>query len=148
MPNRPLRLPSATLATVQNGRILARLFVQCKHLFAQALTRTPVRGSVIIELMFGQDRVQNAYPRPQRRRGYGRILILSAALVLATGRLAYGSGPVPADTVVVHPGDTIWSIAASRFAGDPRPHIDEILAANRLSSPTLTPGQTLRIPRE
>jgi LysM repeat protein len=98
--------------------------------------------------MFWQGGVQHAYPRPRRRRGWGRVLLLVAVLVLVTGRLAYGSGPVASDAVVVRPGDTVWSIAASHFSGDPRPHVDAILVANHLRSPVLEPGQTLRIPRE
>ena len=98
--------------------------------------------------MFVQDGVQLSYPRPRRRRGLGRVLVVAGVLLLATGRLAYGSGPVTSDTVVVASGDSVWSIAAARFPGDPRPHVDEIMAANHLTSPTLTPGQTLRIPRD
>ena len=98
--------------------------------------------------MFVQDGARHAYPRPQRRRGRGRILVLAAALLLATGRLAYGSGPPASDRVVVAPGDTIWSIAAAHYQGDPRPHVEAILQANRLQSPRLTPGQALQLPRE
>lgn len=98
--------------------------------------------------MFVQDGVQNAYPRPQRRRGWGRILVLAAALLLLTGRLAYGSGPAPGDRVVVEPGDTVWSIAAAYYQGDPRPHVEAILHANRLTTPLLIPGQALQLPRE
>src|SRR5438093_287864 len=39
--------------------------------------------------MFVQDGIQNAYPRPRRRRGWGRVLVLAAVLVVATGRLAH-----------------------------------------------------------
>ena len=98
--------------------------------------------------MFVQDGAKNLYPRPQRRRGWGRILLLATALVIATGRFAYGSGPVVANTVVVAPGDTVWSIAAAHYRGDPRPHVEAILQVNHLSSPLLTPGQSLRIPRD
>jgi LysM repeat protein len=95
--------------------------------------------------------VQNArhsYPRPQRRRGWGRVVGLAAALLLVTGRFAYGSGPVPSDRVVVAPGDTVWSIAAAHYQGDPRPHVEAILQANRLQTPLLKPGQALQLPRE
>src|SRR5437667_75675 len=54
--------------------------------------------------MFVQDGARHGYPRPQRRRGWGRILVLATALVLATGRLAYGSGPQASDRVAVAPG--------------------------------------------
>ena len=98
--------------------------------------------------MFVQDRIQNTYPRPLRRRGWGRILVLAAALLVVTGRLAYGSGPAPSDRVVVEPGDTVWSIAAAHYKGDPRPHVEAILQANRLTTPLLKPGQALQLPRE
>ena len=98
--------------------------------------------------MFVQDGARNAYPRPQRRRGWGRILVLAAALIVATGRLAYGSGPPANDRVVVAPGDTVWSIAAAHYQGDPRPHVEAILQANQLSTPLLTPGQSLQLPHE
>jgi nucleoid-associated protein YgaU len=98
--------------------------------------------------MFVQDGARHAYPRPQRRRGWGRILVLAAALLVATGRLAYGSGPQATDRVVVASGDTVWSIAAAHYRGDPRPHVEAILQANRLATPLLTPGQSLRLPRE
>ncbi len=98
--------------------------------------------------MFVQDGVRNAFPRPQRPRGWGRILVVAALLLLATGRLAYGSGPAVSDRVVVEPGDTVWSIAAAHYKGDPRPHVEAILQANRLTTPLLKPGQALQLPRE
>ena len=98
--------------------------------------------------MFVQDGARNVFPRPRRRRGWGRIVLLAGVLILAGSRLAYGSGPQPAQPVVVAPGDTLWSIAASHYRGDPRPHVDAILALNHLRSPLLAPGQTLQIPRE
>ena len=98
--------------------------------------------------MFVQDGARHSYPRPRRRRGWGRILVLAAALLLATGRLAYGSGPQASDRVVVAPGDTVWNIAATHYRGDLRPHVEAILQANRLQTPLLTPGQSLQLPRE
>ena len=98
--------------------------------------------------MFVQDGTRHAYPRPQRRRGWGRILVLTGALLLVTGRLAYGSGPGHIDSVVVAPGDTVWSIATAHYSGDPRPHVEAILAVNRLAPPILRPGQALQLPRD
>lgn len=76
------------------------------------------------------------------------MLVLAAALLVATGRLAYGFGPAHYDRVVVAPGDTLWSIAVAHYAGDPRPRVEAILRANRLSSPLLAPGQALQLPRD
>ena len=52
-------------------------------------------------------------------------------------------------SVTVHPGDTLWSIAATRGGevADVQETVDRITAANHLQSPTLQPGQRLRIPQ-
>src|SRR5256885_14361668 len=97
--------------------------------------------------MFVQDGAQHSYPRPQRRRGWGRILMLTAALLLVSGRLAYGSGPARSDTVGVAPGGTVWSIATAHYRGEPRPHVEANLVANRPAAPSLRPGQALPLPR-
>lgn len=76
------------------------------------------------------------------------MVLLATALTLATGRLAYGSGPAGSDRVIVAPGDTVWAIAVSHYSGDPRAHVEAILAANHLSTPLLTPGEALLLPRE
>ncbi|GAC1478385.1 MAG: hypothetical protein PVSMB9_00800 [Candidatus Dormibacteria bacterium] len=102
---------------------------------------------MIAEHMFVHDSAILAYARPRRRRGYGRVILLVAALLVASARLAYGSGSAHYDTVVVAPGDSVWAIAQSHYPGDPRSHVDAILAANHLSSPGLTPGQSLLLPQ-
>src|SRR5438128_11720675 len=98
--------------------------------------------------MFVQDGARHSYPRPQRRRGWGRILVLTAALLLVSGRLAYGSGPGPSDVVVVAPGDTGWSIATAHDSGDARPRVGGRLAANRLARPTGLPRQAAQLSRQ
>ncbi len=76
------------------------------------------------------------------------MILLVVGLLLATARLAYGSGPASYDRVIVAPGDTVWSIATSHYSGDPRPHIEAILTANHLRTPLLRPGEALLLPRE
>lgn len=44
-------------------------------------------------------------------------------------------------------GDTLWSIAATHLAGDPRKGVWELRQRNHLTGSTITPGQTLYIPR-
>jgi len=46
----------------------------------------------------------------------------------------------------VQPYDTLWSIAASHYAGDARASVWRIERANRLSSPEISPGEVLRLP--
>jgi nucleoid-associated protein YgaU len=50
-------------------------------------------------------------------------------------------------SVVVQPGDTLWSIAGSlEDDGDVRAVVDEIQELNGLHDAVLVPGQTLRLP--
>jgi nucleoid-associated protein YgaU len=50
-------------------------------------------------------------------------------------------------SVVVQPGDTLWSIASPVAGdGDVRATVAEIRRLNGLSSAGLVPGQTLRLP--
>ena len=72
------------------------------------------------------------------------ILILAAALgaVVARGSSGAGRGEV----YVVRPADTLWSIAAARYRGDPRDGVWKLQERNRLSSTLLRPGQRLVLP--
>jgi nucleoid-associated protein YgaU len=42
--------------------------------------------------------------------------------------------------------DTLWSIATTHYAGDPREAVWHIQERNRLAGATITPGQVLRLP--
>jgi LysM repeat protein len=46
----------------------------------------------------------------------------------------------------VQAGDTLWSIAASHYGGDPRRGVWAIQRENGLSSSALTPGEVLVLP--
>jgi hypothetical protein len=51
------------------------------------------------------------------------------------------------ESVVVQPGDTLWSIATSLVGdGDVRAVVDEIQELNGLNGGVLVPGQTLLLP--
>jgi len=76
-------------------------------------------------------------------------LLLAAIAVLFTAPASQAADPVGSPpTVVVHPGDTLWSIA-SRYAprGDPFAVIDDIRRLNGLPGYTIQPGQRLALPR-
>jgi LysM repeat protein len=47
---------------------------------------------------------------------------------------------------VVQPGDTLWTIATTRYAGDPREGVWKLQRRNHLAGTTLTPGQKLTVP--
>ena len=71
------------------------------------------------------------------------VFALSLGLALA----AHGGAAPGYTTVVVEPGDTLWSIASERYpADDVRVRVDDIEQANGLSGPTIVVGQTLRLP--
>jgi LysM repeat protein len=79
---------------------------------------------------------------------FARIaLIVLVATFLAWSlmtRTVDGAGP--RQVYVVKPGDTLWSIAASRYAGDPREGVWKLQRTNHLAGTTLTPGQALTLP--
>jgi LysM repeat protein len=59
-------------------------------------------------------------------------------------RTSDGAGK--AQLYVVRPGDTLWSIAAARYAGDPREGIWRLQSRNDLAGTTITPGERLVLP--
>ena len=78
---------------------------------------------------------------------FGKLLIVGMLAALAVGfaaRSSHGAGPER--TYVVHPTDTLWSIAARSYAGDPRQGVWEIEQRNHLATDTLRPGQKLVLP--
>ncbi len=92
--------------------------------------------------------------RPRRRRWQRDPRVVVAGMVTALagsvllGGNVYGALNVgqPAQ-VQVHSGDSLWSIASSRYqTGDVRDHIDQIIALNHLAGGSISPGQTLLLP--
>ncbi|MGY1841030.1 MULTISPECIES: LysM peptidoglycan-binding domain-containing protein [unclassified Modestobacter] len=100
---------------------------------------------------------QREEPLPLRltRRGRRVVAALSVAigLVVAAGTLAVVVDAEPAlrlagaSTVVVQPGDTLWSIAGNVAPDeDRRAVVDAILDHNGLDDVVLQPGQVLELP--
>jgi hypothetical protein len=87
--------------------------------------------------------------RRRRLAVLGLALVLVAVLSMALQQLVPGTTtadprPVARVSVVVEPGDTVWSIATSLAPDDdPRPVVDAIVAANGGSA--LVPGQRLEL---
>jgi nucleoid-associated protein YgaU len=79
---------------------------------------------------------------------FARIpLVTFLVTVLAWSVLAHGSeGAGTGEAYRVRPGDTLWSIAAAHYTGDPRQAVWKLQHENHLAGGTLTPGQVLRLP--
>lgn len=75
---------------------------------------------------------------------------LILALVVATVAVAIvaraSSGHGPERTYVVKPADTLWSIAASKYGGDPREGVWKIQERNQLEDALIRPGDRLVLP--
>jgi LysM repeat protein len=79
-----------------------------------------------------------------RTSSYFVVLALFLALALSLARPSQGAG---AETrYVVKAGDTLWSIAATRYTGDPRRAVWRIEQRNGFSGRTLQPGTILFLP--
>lgn len=68
-----------------------------------------------------------------------------AALVWAIFARETGAGS-PARHYRVQAGDTLWSIAAERYPGDPREGVWRLEQRNGLEDATIVPGQRLVLP--
>jgi LysM repeat protein len=75
------------------------------------------------------------------------VLVAFVAMALAWSvlvRTSDGAGrPQP---YVVRPGDTLWSIAAARYGGDPRSGVWRIQKRNGLENSVIGRGQRLVLP--
>jgi len=78
---------------------------------------------------------------------FGRIaiVVLVAAFLWAVLARDTGAGPTPSYHTV-RQGETLWSIAAERYGGDPRAGVWKLQSRNGLSGATIVPGQRLLVP--
>lgn len=75
------------------------------------------------------------------------LLVAFVAMALAWSVLARASdGAGRPHAYDVRPGDTLWSIAAARYGGDPREGVWKIERLNRLAGAGIRPGQRLLVP--
>ena len=90
----------------------------------------------------------------RRARRFALVLAVAAGVALGSWLGSFfGSGSggdlrlAGVTSVVVQPGDTLWSIAVPAAGdGDVRAEVAAIRRLNGLSSARLVPGQTLRLP--
>ncbi len=78
---------------------------------------------------------------------FGKILLISALALIAWAALARAShGAAPEQRYTVRPGDTLWSIAVSHYAGDPRDAVWKLERRNHLPGPLIRPGMRIVLP--
>ena len=78
---------------------------------------------------------------------FAKVLLVTTLVLIAwafLARASHGAGPTVRYTV--KPGDTLWSIAARHYAGDPRDAIYRIVHRNHLGSSVIVPGERLVLP--
>ena len=78
---------------------------------------------------------------------FAKVFVALTILALVVGVAARPSGGAgEARVYIVRPADTLWSIAVSHYAGDPREGVWKLEQRNHLRSPTVVPGQALVLP--
>ncbi len=79
---------------------------------------------------------------------FGKLLIAALLAALAVGLVEAhsSSGAGQKQLYVVRPADTLWSIAAKTYGGDPREGIWRIEQANHLVSDDIAPGEKIVLP--
>ena len=78
---------------------------------------------------------------------FAKMLLVTLALVLVVAVSARTSDSAgPEQQYVVKRYDTLWGIATSHYAGDPREAVWKIEQRNGLSGAPITPGQVLQLP--
>ena len=78
---------------------------------------------------------------------FARLLLLALAVVVLWAVFARSSsGSGPERIYVVRPYDTLWSIAARTYGGDPREGVWRITQRNHLKGAVIRPGERLRLP--
>jgi len=78
---------------------------------------------------------------------FARILVLVLVVAVAWAVVARASTAAGPDRVyTVKPGDTLWSIATSRYGGDPRSGVWRIEQRNGLSGRPLVAGARIVLP--
>lgn len=72
------------------------------------------------------------------------MIVLVAVVAFSVVRSSHGAGRE--QRYVVKPTDTLWSIASSHYAGDPREGVWKLRHRNHLAGATVRVGQALVLP--
>jgi Tfp pilus assembly protein FimV len=74
------------------------------------------------------------------------LIVTSLAAAAVAGIARPSESAQPSRHYVVRPGDSLWSIAASRYGGDPREAVWRLRERNPGTAAGLQPGDVLTLP--
>jgi LysM repeat protein len=77
---------------------------------------------------------------------FGKLIMIALVAVVAFSVVRSSHGAGREQRYVVKPTDTLWSIASSHYAGDPREGVWKLRHRNHLAGATVRAGQTLVLP--
>ena len=78
---------------------------------------------------------------------FGKVLMVALSALVLWGVVARASSGAGREQVyVVKTHDTLWTIAARAYGGDPRAGVWKIEQANHLAGATIVPGEKLVVP--
>jgi|SRR5476651_835659 nucleoid-associated protein YgaU len=101
----------------------------------------------MIQDSLGPNRFAREAPRLSRPTRLALIVASAAAGLVVVGGVAYAGSPNHGARVVVHSGDTLWSIASAHYPGASiEQSIATIESANHLNGADIRPGETLTLP--
>ena len=78
---------------------------------------------------------------------FGKAILVLLVAVIGWALLARSSDGAGRERIhVVEPTDTLWSIAAKSYPGDPRAGVWKLERRNHLAGTTIVPGEKLVVP--
>jgi hypothetical protein len=78
---------------------------------------------------------------------FARLALIGIVVAVVLGALVHSvHGAGPPRVYIVEPADTLWSIAARNYHGDPREAVWQIEQRNGLHDAVLRPGERLVLP--
>lgn len=93
------------------------------------------------------------YGKPKRKPTLMPLVALGALSLAVTlpalSSTVHAAPPVAYQTITVHPGDNLWTLAEAKTpaGADVQSTVDQIIATNHLQAANLHVGQKLRVPR-